>query len=519
MHLLAERFNRILITSLAITLLLALSVRLALLFSPQAELEADEAIVGLMALHILEGERPVFYYMQPYLGSLEAYLVAGSFAVLGGTTLALKLVPLLVSLLFVGLLFETGRRLGGPAVGAAAGLYAAVPPSFLAIWSLKARGGYIETLALGQVLLLVAMRVAGRGAIGAGEGIILGFLAGFGLWVNPLIVVYLLPVAAYLLFCLRWNVFGWWMLPGGIAAIVGALPLIDFNLRNGLATAQAMFGGPGGLAEAPLYVYRFFRYSLPVIAGAAQASSSDQLFWPAFERSLAGRWPVAAVIAAGFLALLAANLKPILALLNAETAGRSGRSLLALLLLTIPGVFVVSRFRDLLTEPRYLLPMYSAIPLLAATLVSGRLRRGALVVAISALLGLNIYSIATLDPALNLPDTAAGSRASNRAELADYLLDRGLDRVYTDYWIAYPLAFETGEKVIPAVMSGGFNRYVPYAHLVSIAPDPAFVFVAGSKEEAAFDVRLAQAGARAQRDTVSIYSVYSQVDPVEAVKP
>ena len=82
------------LVALGLTLLAALALRLALLAGPQTQLEADEAIVGLMARHILEGERPVFYYAQPYLGSLEAYLVAGAFSVLGSTTFALKLVPL-----------------------------------------------------------------------------------------------------------------------------------------------------------------------------------------------------------------------------------------------------------------------------------------------------------------------------------------------------------------------------------------------------------------------------------------
>ena len=39
---------------------------------------ADEGVVGLMAMHILEGrELPVFFYGQDYLGALEAYLESG----------------------------------------------------------------------------------------------------------------------------------------------------------------------------------------------------------------------------------------------------------------------------------------------------------------------------------------------------------------------------------------------------------------------------------------------------------
>ena len=57
-------------------------------------LESDEAVVGLMAKHISEGrELPVFYYGQPYLGSLEAFLVAGSFKLFGTLNLLVKPLP------------------------------------------------------------------------------------------------------------------------------------------------------------------------------------------------------------------------------------------------------------------------------------------------------------------------------------------------------------------------------------------------------------------------------------------
>jgi len=52
--------------------------------SASNELNADEAIPGLMARHIADAsELPVFYYGQPYFGALEAYRIAGLFALLG----------------------------------------------------------------------------------------------------------------------------------------------------------------------------------------------------------------------------------------------------------------------------------------------------------------------------------------------------------------------------------------------------------------------------------------------------
>ncbi len=67
----------------AIRLLVALS-------PPLRETYYDEALTGLMSLAILRGVPQVFYWGQPYLGALDAYLTAGAFYVSGPSTLALQ---------------------------------------------------------------------------------------------------------------------------------------------------------------------------------------------------------------------------------------------------------------------------------------------------------------------------------------------------------------------------------------------------------------------------------------------
>src|SRR5690242_13976415 len=114
---------------LLLALLLAgLVLRIWILASPLGEVEADESVVGLMALHVEAGERPVFYWGQPYLGGLEPYLVAGAFALAGPSNLALKAVPGLVYLLFLLLLFSRARRDYGQPTALLCALYLAIPP-------------------------------------------------------------------------------------------------------------------------------------------------------------------------------------------------------------------------------------------------------------------------------------------------------------------------------------------------------------------------------------------------------
>jgi hypothetical protein len=51
------------------------------------------AIVGLMGRHILQGEFPVFFWGQPFAGTLESFLAAVLFFVFGSSRLTLALPP------------------------------------------------------------------------------------------------------------------------------------------------------------------------------------------------------------------------------------------------------------------------------------------------------------------------------------------------------------------------------------------------------------------------------------------
>ena len=58
----------------------SIALKVVLLALDAAPFNADEAVVALMARHILQGERPWFFYGQAYMGSLDAYLVARNVA-------------------------------------------------------------------------------------------------------------------------------------------------------------------------------------------------------------------------------------------------------------------------------------------------------------------------------------------------------------------------------------------------------------------------------------------------------
>src|SRR5437763_12017888 len=183
-------------------LLVGLAFRLASIASPLGEIDGDEAVVGLMARHIaFLGERPVFYWGQPYLGSLEAFSAAPLFRVFDSSTLVLKLVPAAYSLAFLALSAILARRLFGTGAALATAAYLAVPPAMWAVWSTKARGGYAELLFLGEALLLATLALAGSRS--RRLAFVWGALAGLAFWTHLLAIVYILPAVAYLVLARR----------------------------------------------------------------------------------------------------------------------------------------------------------------------------------------------------------------------------------------------------------------------------------------------------------------------------
>ena len=132
---------------------------------------------------------------------------------------------------------------------------------------------------------------------------------------------------------------------------------------------------------------------------------------------------------------------------------------------------------------------------------------------------LNVYNLATADPWLLMPTTAGASTPETRAGLIRFLEERDLTHVYGDYWLVYPLAFESDERIVAAVMSNGFNRFLPYAHLVYVASRPAFVVVQGSAEANAFHEKLQAVNGRATIEQVSIYEVAYDVQPLAQMRP
>ena len=102
---------RRLFSPLWLCLLIALGLRIFLLVHTHGVIDGDEALVGIQAERILHGDFPVYFYGQPYMGSLEAYLISLLFALVGPSIWALRAEPILLSLGVVWLTWQLAATL------------------------------------------------------------------------------------------------------------------------------------------------------------------------------------------------------------------------------------------------------------------------------------------------------------------------------------------------------------------------------------------------------------------------
>jgi len=190
--------------------------------------------VALMARHINQGELPIFFYGQAYMGSFDAILIALGFKIFGEQVLVIRIIQ---SLLYLGTVLTTallGNRLfHSRRIALVAGLLAAVPAVNITLYSTVSLGGYGEMLLIGNLLLLGGLSIVQKVQEKEFEpdwlffiGLFTwGFGAGFGFWVLGLSLVYSIPVILVLFWAACKSVNPKLILKAGILILGGAMLL------------------------------------------------------------------------------------------------------------------------------------------------------------------------------------------------------------------------------------------------------------------------------------------------------
>jgi 4-amino-4-deoxy-L-arabinose transferase-like glycosyltransferase len=449
---------------------------------------SDEAIVGLMARHILQGERPIFFYGQAYLGSLDAFLVASVMALMGQTISAIRWTQVLV---FGGTVMTTALLAGSAFrsrfAGLAAGILMAVPTVNVTLYTTVSIGGYGEALLIGNGLLLAIAYVDRHSNAPLWLVLTWGLLAGLGFWAFGLTLVYLLPTSLVLAISFHRSRQGGLIRSVAVAAlafIVGASPWFVSALRNGPSALMAeLFGS--------------------AIAGASSGSLLAALGGHLVNLALFGPTVIMGLRPPWGVELLAAPLAPVPIIFWLAALGfvawrlRAGISI-SWLTWALAGVALLDLAGFILTpfgaDPsgRYFLPMMVPMAVFGAGLLATVAQSGRRRFAYAALAAVMVYNAAaTVDAAASSPtglttqfDPIAQVDQTALPDLIRFLQDQDLTRGYTNYWVAYPLAFRSGEELIfvPALpyhqdfrYTPRDSRYRPYAELVQSSSKVGYI--------------------------------------------
>lgn len=426
---------------LIVSLGIALAVRWALLAWQSIPFNSDEAILGLMARHITEGARPIFFYGQAYMGSLDAWLIAGSFHLFGDSVTAIRLVQIVLYLAFLAITMVLATRMYGPSIGRWTAPLAALPPVLIMTYSSATLGGYGELLVLGGLTLLLGYETV-RKEHGVAPIVwpLLGLSAGFAFWTLGVALVYLAPVA--LIHVLRFNPR---RMAGYASALVGfalgSLPWWIYNLGHDWAALDVL------ISQAPIESVWWERLFGFIVLGVPALLGLRYPWTPEFMPTV---WLfIGITLHAGVFLFLFRRWR------QEGWSRHPGTQLMIGIVIFFVVGFVGTHF-GVDSTGRYLLPLYT--PLLiggAYTLESVWRRRRASAVALligfMVLNGAGVWRAAASPTGLTTQFDAI-TRFGNEhdEELIEFLRQEGVSAGYSNYWVTYRVAFTTNEEIILA---------------------------------------------------------------------
>lgn len=508
--------------------LLGLAPRLLLLVHSNAGIESDEAIVGLMAKHITEGAGiPAFYYGQSYMGSLEAIIAALYFFIFGINNWALKAVPLTFSLILIALSYLIALEMKGKTSARIAALCTAIAPSSLIIWSLKARGGFIETLVIGSFALLLTIKICKNKSSDIKDDASLwwgiAFSLGLGWWTNNQIVFYIAPIGIILLLKLfhykNLISISKTVLSALLLFFIGGLPFWAYNIlqKPRWASFDVLFGKTAG-NFAGQYFQDFWTTALPIILGA-------QKFWSEAEMFPGAQSISYLLYATAFIACLPQPIR-----MSRDKSDKSNIGLETLLLFIflafVPTIFSLSSFGWLSQAPRYLLPLYSVLPICLGIGISRYLKSSFIP---SKILGTMILlGVLTINLSSNYLNGIAdegqpmvyrdGRVAKDHTELYEWLKKENHTHIYTNYWIGFRTAFETKEEITFSRFGRPRSLRIPsYEAHDQTTEIPGKVFVLVPQESSEFELWLNRVGLSYRK--TKLESSYTILDKIEYKYP
>lgn len=488
---------------------------------------ADEAIVALMARHVNQGNIPVFFYGQAYMGSLDAMLIAVGFKLFGESVGVIRFVQ---SLLYLGTIFTSmmlaNRLLGSRRAALYAGLILAIPPINTTLYSTVSLGGYGEMLLVGNFLLLGGLSIVDQ--IRESKSLIKkdiylglflwGIGAGFAFWILGLSLVYSVPVIFFFLWYLYKRMAARFLVPVLallVGGIIGSSPwwLTAIQARD-LVVFSELAGGAIKGAGTDYWLTRPLQRALNLFVFGSTALIGIRPPWDI-------RWlmfPLIPLVMIFWLSVLIFNVKQVV-----KFRENIGLRILALMGVILTAGFIFSPYGD---DPsgRYFLPLMVPMAVFGAHLITTQFeeRRYLEYAAIVFLLIFNFGG--TLQAANEIPpgistqfDKVAQVDQSYLEELIAFLTDNQIHTGYSNYWVSYPLAFMSEEEIIfiPRLpyhedfrYTARDDRYTPYQDIVRGSDELAYITTKHPKLDAYLRERFGDEGISWEEKRIGDFHIF-----------
>jgi len=516
-----------------IAVLLSILLKAILLVIQSIPFNSDEAIVALMASHILQGARPVFFYGQAYMGSLDAYLVAGGFAILGENVLVVRLVQTILYAGFIVVMSLTVKdAFDSEQAGIITAFLLAIPSVNMTLYTTASLGGYGEALLIGSLQAWLAVRMVkklqsnqiGRQRYWAVQGAILGGLTGLGLWANALSLVYAAPAGLAVFTALikekhlkknaALPIFLISYLAGFLA---GSYPWWGFALQNGFSHLIGELGGSAVAVERSPYGLRVLQHlinfvllGIPVILGIR----------PPWEI----RW-LAIPLAPFALALW------VLSFVNFFKGHWRKNGMRWLLFAPVIVLMAGFLFTSFGVDPsgRYFLPVGAFLVVTASLFLVERVNDRRIRFGLVGLM-LIFNLVGTLQAAFKNPPGIttqfyfpAQVDHQSDDELIEFLKTNQVTRGYSNYWVSYPLAFKSDEEIIfvPVLpyhpdlrYTARDNRYAPYNAIVASSDQLAYITTRNEPLNQRLRAEFTRLGSTWQEKQIGEFHVFYDLEPI-----
>ena len=511
----------------------ALGLRLFLAASSWPLLNSDEGTMGIMALHMQQGERPIFFYGQAYMGTLQAYAAAVLFAFFGATLFSLRLGIILFYAAFLVALYALTRMLYTKRFALFVLFLLSLGSNAVLSRQLSAIGGYSETIFFSALAFMLVAWLALSPPGGTARQRFLrlcaysawGLTIGLGLWSDLLILPTIVCSGLLLvLFCWRELLRGS-VVPLLLFSIIGALPLIIYNLSAppGLDSWSILLSQQGHIDHTWRTLIAQIKgtidYSIPAITSSPLCHHSEYqyLFYLGFQAShpadhscaIRGRmWSGAYLSLLALTCTLAAfSLFVVLRSRLQRPWTRQERlffvrntmrlGILASVLLTL---YLYTTSEAPLTFPsilsRYLICVWLSTPVVIWPLWQGMSWVGTMpsfkgtpwiilaqrtfcLSALVCLCAALLYgTYVTLGEA---PVAVSADRTEHT--VINTLIKHRITHIYSSYWVCNRMAFESHERITCGVLNNDLtgpvvrqNRYAAYYAIVQSDPHTSYVF-------------------------------------------